>query len=740
MKQKLIRSALLIISLNLFVRETKAQGFWTQVTDTAPDFNGGVMILLTDGRVMAKTFTGGAQDMGNLWDVLTPDIHGSYINGTWSSTAIPPMRDDRLYFSSQVLMDGRVYVAGGEYGTGDYSAEVYDPLTNLWTQCPQQTNRISDANSAILEDGRVLQALVDGNLRLITIYDPITNTYTTGPPCIGRHNESTWVKLPDGSILQVDRASTDSERYIEATNQWVYAGNVPVDLYDQYGDETGAGLLLPDGRAFYIGSPSNTAYFTPSGSINPGIWDAGANIPNGRGAPDAAAAMMVNGKILCAVSPVPVQGDVFQSPTWYYEFDYLTNTFTQINAPDGSISTDQPCYYTGMLDLPDGTVLYADQNSSRYYVYTPDGTPLAAGKPTITGITQVNCNEFILNGTLFNGISEGSCYGDDWQNATNYPIIRLTNGTDVYYARTFNWNSTGVQRGTLPDMTHFTLPAALPAAMYSLVVIANGIASDPITFIPIPILSSSLTPPAVCSGTLFSYTAASSVIGCTFTWTRSAVAGISNAAVTTPQTTDPNEVLINTTSNPITVRYTYALIASGCGNIQQVVVVVNPQPVINFTGTTDICLGDSTTLTASGGMFYIWSTGSATASTTVAPVVSTTYSVTATNLYSCSATDSVLVTVSICDGISENENADKNISVYPNPAKEEATIYFRMKTEGMYFITVTDVLGQTIKNERANAHAGKNIYLLSLDGVATGTYILSVKAEEAELITQIIVR
>jgi hypothetical protein len=88
----------------------------------------------------------------------------------------------------------------------------------------------------------------------------------------------------------------------------------------------------------------------------------------------------------------------------------------------------------------------------------------------------------MVTGTLFNGISEGASYGDDWQMATNYPIVRLTSGANVYYVRTSEWNSTGVQRGINADTTYFTIPSTLPNTPYSLAVVANGISSDTVTF------------------------------------------------------------------------------------------------------------------------------------------------------------------------------------------------------------------------------------------------------------------
>src|SRR5262249_54140038 len=137
------------------------------------------------------------------------------------------------------------------------------------------------------------------------------------------------------------------------------------------------------------------------------------------------------------------------------------------------------------LDLPNGQVLCSFQDSINYYVYTPAGSPLAAGKPVISGYTQTGgctSTNFSITGTGFNGISEGSAYGDDWQMESNYPIIRLTSGSNVYYARSSNWNSTGVMRGSAKDTAKFVTPAGLPSGNYSLYVIANGIASDPISF------------------------------------------------------------------------------------------------------------------------------------------------------------------------------------------------------------------------------------------------------------------
>ena len=458
-----------------------AAGTWTQLTHNAPS-SVDLMLLLSDGTVMVQQ-----SGISRGWYRLTPDIHGSYVNGIWS--ILPSMHDTRLYFSSQVLKDGRVFVAGGEYGSAGLhspnsgTAEVYDPLANVWTYLPSSGKDFYDSVSKILPDGNMLVAPVYSGGTVIFNYR--NNTWTNGPDFFRGiyQDEASWVKLPDDSILTIDPFGVNSERYIPSLNMWVDDGVVPVSLYDSFGFELGAAFLLPNGNAFFLGSTGHTALYTPTGTTSPGTWVAGPDIPDGQGTPDAAAAMMVNGKILCAVSPTPTSGNNFPKPTSFYEYDPVSNSFTQANAPAGGTTVNISSYVTTMLDLPDGTVLYASQNSSRLFVYQPDGSPLAAGKPAISTITPNPDGSYHLTGTLLNGISEGAAYGDDWQMNSNYPIVRLTDAAgNVYYARTYNWSSTGVMTGTAPETTEFRLPPGLAARTYSLVVVANGNSSDPVSF------------------------------------------------------------------------------------------------------------------------------------------------------------------------------------------------------------------------------------------------------------------
>jgi hypothetical protein len=446
----------------------EAIGTWSPLTNPAPAAFSNCL-LLSDGTLIGA-------DGGSSWYRLTPDNHGSYANGTWSQIA--SMNDTRLYYSAQVLTDGRVYVAGGEYGTGHDTAETYDPLTNLWTlTAPSPFSAISDAISVLLPDGDVLQSDSQSSA---AIYDPTADTWSPAATP-GDQNEADWVKLPDNSILTIIAYGQNTQRYIPSKNEWVSEPSVPVAMYNGQG-ELGSGHLLPSGKVFWLGATSNTVIYTPTGNTNPGSWVAGPVIPNGYGANDAPAAMMANGKILCAFANSTT---TFGTETFFYEYDYTTNSFTQIPDPNHTADLGDPtaAFATSFLDLPDGSVFYCGANG-KSYIYTPDGTQLTAGKPVITSVTQNADGSYHLIGTGLTGLSEGAKYGDDKQMNTNYPIVHLTDNTtgNVYYARTYNWTSTGVMTGSAVIATEFTLPAGLPSDPYSLVVSANGLASDPVAF------------------------------------------------------------------------------------------------------------------------------------------------------------------------------------------------------------------------------------------------------------------
>jgi len=84
---------------------------------------------------------------------------------------------------------------------------------------------------------------------------------------------------------------------------------------------------------------------------------------------------------------------------------------------------------------------------------------------------------------------------------------------------------------------------------------------------------------------------------------------------------------------------------SGCQTSVDVTVTVIPEVIANAGDDVEICIGESVTLTASGSLNYFWSTGETSASITLSPTETTTYTVTVSDNYGNTESDDVTVTV-----------------------------------------------------------------------------------------------
>ena len=452
-------------------------GSWITLTN-APPAQVATTFLLTDGTVLAQGVS------TNQWYRLTPDATGSYANGTWATMASSVHAP--LYYSAGVLRDGRVIVVGGEYDAGALiwllGVEIYDPVANTWTTLPTPPGwiRIGDAPGCVLPDGRFIVGQVAA--RDVAIYDPATNAWTAAADKINWVGEESWSLLPDGTIHAVDCSSPpNAEKYIIAADTWVVAGATPQVLVDSI-SEIGASALLPDGRLFVIGATGFTALYTPPPVADqPGTWAQGPTIPQVNpnqplGTVDAPACVLPNGNVLFSAGPITSPA-TFQSPTFFFEYDPAANSIAAV--PAASTAAGVP-YWGRMLMLPTGQVLYT-AGSTSVDLYTPSGGPDPVWVPTITGCPSSvrRGQSYTLAGRQINGLTQCSYYGNDAANATNYPIVRLrsTTTSNVYYCRTSNYSTMGLQTGTIIHNCRFFVPALVPLGTYCLEVVANGVSS-----------------------------------------------------------------------------------------------------------------------------------------------------------------------------------------------------------------------------------------------------------------------
>jgi len=313
--------------------------------------------------------------------------------------------------------------------------------------------------------------------------DPTTMTWTELASA-GKNDfnaEEGWTLLPDGSILTYDvKDNPKSERYVPDKGAWLNAGNTVVNLqgpqnccgncivygkdkcYDPPG-EVGPAILMPNGTVFATGAThegqttAHTAIYTPKTPGYPsGGWVAGPDFPNEDQAGDDFAALLPNGNAL-------VEGN---SGT-LYEFNGTT-----LKAELGGGGS--------LLVLPTGQVLLGGSA-----VYASSGSYQQSWAPTITTspASVTRGSTYQISGTQFNGLSQANSFGDEYQTATNYPLVRITNsGTGhVFYARTHDHSTMGVATGSETVSTNFDVPKTMETGASTLVVVANGIPSTPVS-------------------------------------------------------------------------------------------------------------------------------------------------------------------------------------------------------------------------------------------------------------------
>lgn len=102
-----------------------------------------------------------------------------------------------------------------------------------------------------------------------------------------------------------------------------------------------------------------------------------------------------------------------------------------------------------------------------------------------------------------------------------------------------------------------------------------------------------------------------------------------------------NNVSINTPGT----YYVTTTNSLGCQRRDSIVIVSRPLPTATISGESQVCENSIHTLTATGGHHYLWSTGENTASISIQPSSTTTYTVTAYDSLNCSSSVSKVVSV-----------------------------------------------------------------------------------------------
>jgi hypothetical protein len=249
--------------------------------------------------------------------------------------------------------------------------------------------------------------------------------------------------------------------------------------------------------------------------------------------------------------------------------------------------------------------------------------------------TSLTVNPTVSTSYTLNGTSAQGCTGTATSMAVTVystPVLSVSGANTVCAGQNIVLTASGANTYSWNTGASSTTATLAPTSNTTYVLNGNsaqGCSAIPVSYAvtvySLPVLSISGSS-AICSGRTLTLTATGAT---TYTWSTSAT-GSSIAA--TP--------LANT------VYSLNGQNTTGCAGLPiNFTVTVNANPTITIAGTSAICAGKSTTLTASGASTYAWSNGSTTAFVVVSPTLSASYTATGTSVAGCTASTNNTVTV-----------------------------------------------------------------------------------------------
>lgn len=298
----------------------------------------------------------------------------------------------------------------------------------------------------------------------------------------------------------------------------------------------------------------------------------------------------------------------------------------------------------------------------------PNGFSSSAQNPTISNVTTANTGTYTLL-VLLNGCASPPATvqavvdeppvtdaGPDQPVCNSIPSVQLAGSvkggttTGVWTTAGSGTFTGGLSSTNILNAQYF--PSAQDRAAGSVKLTLGSTSNDDcavststmtITFQSAHVTSAATG--AVCTGTAQNYSITADLPGSTYVWSRAAVPGITNAAISNQTSSTITETLFNPGTTPVDVVYVITPSSAGCQGVPfNYTVTVNPQPVIpTATASTPVCVGSNIQLQTPliPGATYAWTGPAGFTSASQNPIVS---NVTQAN----TGTYSVVVTVNGC--------------------------------------------------------------------------------------------
>lgn len=313
-----------------------------------------------------------------------------------------------------------------------------------------------------------------------------------------------------------------------------------------------------------------------------------------------------------------------------------TQTVTALTNPVvvGSASPNDSTCAGGSITLTGGGAIS--------YVWTGGATnaipfiPASSGTYTVTGTASNGCTATATQSITVNPLPSVS--------STIVPSATVCEGINVTIngtgASSYSWTG-GILNGVPFPATSTTTYTVTGTSAFG----CTNTATRLVTVNPAPIIGVSITPSdSVCPGTSVNLSGTGAVI---FTWTGGITDGVSFVPASTQTYT-----VTGTGGN-------------GCTSTTAQTITVNPLPTVGATVSPSpvVCSGTNVTLNGTGAFSYSW-TGGATNNVAFPAVSSLTYTVTGTDLNSCTNTSTLSLTVNSLPSVSFNFTTDSVCSSY----------------------------------------------------------------------------
>ena len=578
-----------------------------------------------------------------------------------------------MYFGLGLAIGNKGYAGIGLDVNGNYTVGFweYDPIANSWAQKAALPGpaRARACAFAVGTKGYVATGAVSTGTSLKDIYeyDPASNSWTLKanfPPAAGRDdidrvpfvlNNKAYLGL--GGLNSVTLFN-DWWEYDPASNSWTQKANFPS------AKRIGAsGFAICNKGYAGLGADNSTGYsdwyqYDPVANT----WTAVASFPGGSRA-DAPTFVIAN-------SGYVVDGYLASADLWEFQIGgalaITASATTVCNGQAVTIIASGGANYSWNTGATTSSIIVNPTTSTSYTVSDASsacggaasiaitvGSPPAASISNNTTICTGQTTTFTAsgggnyswsNGSTVNSISVsptstttysvvvsiGSCTDTASATATvnPSPSVSVSGNNSLCTGDVATLTASGANSYSWNTGATTTAITVSPASSTSYTVVstnANGCSASAtinVTVSPPPVASVSGT--TICSGQTATLTTSG---GNNYSW--------SNGA-----TTSSISLILTSTS-------TYSVVVStgSCSDTASANVVVNPSPNVAAFNSVTISSGQSTTLGASGGGNYSWSSGNTDASITVSPLLTTTYCVTVINSSGCSDSACVIVTV-----------------------------------------------------------------------------------------------